>query len=153
APSSGSGTVYTCAPSPAVTYAAGVTLAFVPDVAGTGGATTVNVNGLGAKSVKQADGTTNPTSTDLAAGKFYLLAYDGSVFRLPLNATNAANITSGTLASGRLPSPTASTIGGVQSKTAASNQFLTAINTDGSVSAAQPSAGNISGLAASATTD
>jgi hypothetical protein len=103
APASGSGTAYTCSPSPAIaSYAAGVVLAFVPDVNGSGGATTVNVSGLGAKSIKQADGATNPLSTDLAAGKVYLLTYDGSVFRLELNATNAANITSGTLPDARL---------------------------------------------------
>src|SRR3954453_22332673 len=46
APASASGTTYTCSPNPAVSsYAAGVTLAFVPDVNGTGGATTINVSG------------------------------------------------------------------------------------------------------------
>jgi hypothetical protein len=154
APASASGTTYTCSPSPIVTaYAAGVTLAFVPDVAGAGGATTVNVNGLGAKSIKQADGSTNPVSTDLLAGRVYVLTYDGSVFRLGLNATNAANITSGTLAAARLPLPAASSVGGVQSKAAVTNQFLTAINTDGTVSSAQPAASNVTGLASSATVD
>lgn len=83
APASASGTTYTCTPSPAVSsYAAGTTLAFVPDVNGTGGATTVNVNALGAKSIKLADGSTNPASTDLVASVFYLLTYDGTVFRV-----------------------------------------------------------------------
>lgn len=83
APSSGSGVTYTCAPSPAVTaYAAGTTLAFVPDVNGSGGATTVTVNALTAKSIKQADGTTNPTSSSLVATNVYTLVYDGTVFRI-----------------------------------------------------------------------
>lgn len=83
APASASGTAYTCTPSPALTsYASGVTLAFVPDVNGTGGATTVAVSGLVAKSVKLADGTTDPTSTSLVAGQQYYLAYDGTVFRI-----------------------------------------------------------------------
>ena len=69
------------------------------------------------------------------------------------NTTNASNISSGTLAAARLPTPTASTLGGVMSLASASHKFLTAIGTDGSVTQAQPSAGDISGLAASATTD
>jgi hypothetical protein len=77
------------------------------------------------------------------------------------DATNASNISSGTLNSARLPSipasllpnPTASTLGGVESATAPSNQFMTGINTSGVPQFAQPSASNVSGLAASATTD
>jgi hypothetical protein len=127
APASASGSAYTCAPSPAITsYAAGVTVALVPDVSGTGGATTLNVNGLGAKPVKLADGSTNPASADLTAGRLYFLTYDGTQFRL-------ARV--------------------IQTKTATSHQFLTAINADGSVSATQPAASDVSGLATSATTD
>jgi hypothetical protein len=69
------------------------------------------------------------------------------------DATNAANISSGTLPAGRLPVPAVSTLGGVNSKAAVSHNFLTAIGTDGSVSQAQPAAADVSGLAASATTD
>lgn len=46
-----------------------------------------------------------------------------------------------------LPNPGASSKGGVQSKAAVSNQFLTQIGTDGSVLAAQPAFSNISGTA------
>jgi len=111
------------------------------------------VSGLGQKAVKQADGATNPGGTDLTAGKEYFLTYDGAVFRLGVDGTNAANIAGGTLQAARLPLPTATSVGGVQSKAAVANQFLTAINTDGTVTTAQPSAGNVSGLAASAITD
>jgi hypothetical protein len=44
-----------------------------------------------------------------------------------------------------LPTPTASTLGGVESKAAVSHQFLTAINTDGSVGQAQPAVSDLSG--------
>ncbi len=82
APASASGTTYTCTASPAVTsYTTGVTLAFVPDVAGSGGATTVNANGLGAKSVVLGDGSTNPTARDFQVGTLYTLVYDGTKFR------------------------------------------------------------------------
>ena len=127
APASVSGTAYSCAPSPAVTsYTAGVTLALVPDVNGSGGATTLNVNGLGARSVKESDGTTNPVNAELTAGRLYFLTYDGTVFRMER---------------------------GVQAKTAPSHQFVTAINADGSVGTGQPAASDVTGLAASATTD
>lgn len=69
------------------------------------------------------------------------------------DATNAGNIGSGTLGAGRLPAPTSSTLGGVKSLASVSHQFLTQIGTDGSVSQAQPAASDVSGLAASATTD
>ncbi len=113
APSGGSGSTYACSPSPAVaSYTAGLTLAFVPDVSAAGGATTLNVCGLGAKPVKAADGATNPSAADLDPGKVYFVTYDGTLFRI-----------------GR----------GVQTKAASSHQFLTGIGTDGSVArASQP---------------
>ncbi len=84
ADATGSTTTYTCptaTPCPS-SYTAGVTLAFVPQANGAGGATTVNVCALGAKSIKLTDGTTNPTSSTLAAGSVYTLTYDGTVFRV-----------------------------------------------------------------------
>jgi hypothetical protein len=70
-----------------------------------------------------------------------------------VDTTNASNITSGTLAAARLPNPTASTLGGVQSLAAVSHQFLDSISTSGVPHASQPIAADIGGLAASATTD
>jgi hypothetical protein len=60
------------------------------------------------------------------------------------DTTNAANIGSGTLPAGRLPNPSASTLGGVKSLATATNKFLTQIGTDGSVSQAQPDISNLS---------
>jgi hypothetical protein len=64
-----------------------------------------------------------------------------------IDTTNASNITSGTLPAARLPTPTASTLGGVQSYAAVSNQFINAISTAGVPSSAQPAFSNLSGAA------
>ncbi len=60
---------------------------------------------------------------------------------------SASNITTGTLPAGQLPNPSASTLGGVQSKAAVSNQFLTSISTSGVPASAQPAFTDISGVA------
>lgn len=66
------------------------------------------------------------------------------------DTTVATNITSGTLPAARLPNPSASTLGGVQSYAAVSNQFLTSISTAGVPASAQPAFTNISGTATAA---
>src|SRR5208282_4554044 len=67
---SGSGTAYTCAMSPTLTaLTTGMYLHWNPDVSGTGGATTLNVDTLGTIPVKLADGVTNITSVDVVAGR------------------------------------------------------------------------------------
>ncbi len=81
--SSGSGSVYTCALAPTLTaYTSGMTVRWKPDVSGTGGATTLNIDTLGAASVKLADGATDPGPGDLVAGRLYQIWYDGASFRL-----------------------------------------------------------------------
>jgi hypothetical protein len=82
APASASGTGYLCSMSPTLTmYTIGMISNFKPDVNGTGGATTLNIDALGSRAVKLSDGTTNPGASDIVAGHFYLFAYDGTVFR------------------------------------------------------------------------
>lgn len=66
------------------------------------------------------------------------------------NALNASNISSGTLGAARLPNPTASTLGGVQSYVAVANQFLTSISTSGVPVSAQPAFTNLTGTLAAA---
>ena len=69
------------------------------------------------------------------------------------DTTNASNIASGTLGAARLPNPTSGSLGGVQSIAPVATNFLTGISTSGVPSQARPAASDISGLAASATTD
>ena len=80
---SGSGTAYTCFPSPTVSmYTVGMVLHWKPDASGTGGATTLNVDTLGAVALKLSDGITDPGPGDIAAGRLYEIWYDGASFRL-----------------------------------------------------------------------
>jgi hypothetical protein len=81
--SSGSSSTYTCAMAPTLTaYTAGMVLNWTPDVSGAGGPTTLNVDVLGAESVKLSDGATDPAVGDVTGGKMYLVRFDGTVFRL-----------------------------------------------------------------------
>lgn len=90
ASSSGSASQYTCALSPTLAaYTAGMVLHWTPDVAGAGGATTLNVDTLGATPVKLADGATNPASATIVAGQLYVIWYDGSVFRIGSGGSTA----------------------------------------------------------------
>jgi hypothetical protein len=108
ASASGSSTAYTCSMSPTLTvYTAGMTLDWVPDVTGSGGATTLNVDTLGAISLRLADGATNPGPADAVAGRLYGVWYDGAVFRIsgpvvPAGVLGEALPACGTAVRGRL---------------------------------------------------
>lgn len=89
--SAGSSNAYTCGMSPTLqAYTAGMVLAWKPNVNGAGGATTLNVDTLGAVALKQADGVTDPASADIVAGRLYNVWHDGTVFRLMTPAVNVA---------------------------------------------------------------
>ena len=88
----GSSSAYTCGLSPTLqSYTTGMVLAWKPNVNGAGGATTLNVDTLGAVTLKQADGVTDPTSADIVAGRLYNVWHDGAVFRLMTPAVNVAS--------------------------------------------------------------
>lgn len=61
-------------------YSKGERIAFFPNVTNTG-AITLNINGLGAKSIVKSDGTAL-TAGDVASGQFTEIVYDGSAFRI-----------------------------------------------------------------------
>lgn len=61
------------------------------------GASTVNVNFLGAKSLKKSDGTTDVTTGDIPAGQYVTFIYDGTHF-VKQNQTSATSTAQGILA-------------------------------------------------------
>jgi hypothetical protein len=69
------------------------------------------------------------------------------------DTTNAGNISSGTLPAGRLPNPSVTTLGGVESLASASHKWINQISTSGVPSATQPACSDLSDAAASCGTD
>lgn len=63
------------------------------------------------------------------------------------DTTNAANISSGTLNAARLPNPSATTLGGIQSITAVGSKWVAAISTSGVPSLTQPAFTDLTGAA------
>lgn len=76
-PSGGSGSTFTC--SSGVSNSTQGAIAFVPDVNCAAGSITINPGG-GVKSLKLADGVTNPGLNGCVAGTQYFVAYNGSVW-------------------------------------------------------------------------
>ena len=75
------GLAYACFTDALSSYTTGTVVYWIAGLAGVGGATTLDINGLGAKAIKQADGLTNPSATDIVQGRMYPIWYDGLVFR------------------------------------------------------------------------
>jgi hypothetical protein len=76
---------YTCslnAASALTAYTAGMHLTLTGDVTNTGAAT-LNVDSVGLKNIKQADGATDPTSGQIVAGRPTTVYFDGTLWRLP----------------------------------------------------------------------
>lgn len=67
-----------------------------------------------------------------------------------IDTTNAGNISSGTLPAGRLPTPTASTLGGVQSLTCSTSNWFRTLSTAGVFGCSQPSFSDLTGQVAAA---
>lgn len=86
----GAANAYTLTPSNALPgYSNRMIAVFAPTVANTG-ASTLNVSGLGAKSIVSVSGAAL-VSGDLAVGTIYLAAYDGTSFRLTSTTKNYAD--------------------------------------------------------------
>lgn len=80
ADATGSTTAYTCpTPSPTVSTLTGLLITLVPQATNTASAT-VNVAGLGVKTLKTSDCSTNLSASALVGGSAYLFSYNGTVF-------------------------------------------------------------------------
>lgn len=76
--STGSANAYVLTVAPAITaYATGQVFSFIANFANTGSAT-LNVSGLGAKTIKKNDGATNLVAGDIASGQTVIVVYDGT---------------------------------------------------------------------------
>jgi len=125
ASSSGSASQYTCSLTPTLAaYTSGMVLHWKPDVAGAGGPTTINVDTLGTKPLKAADGVSDPAPTDISAGKLYNIWYDGSVFRMMAGAGGASGGSSMTYPGAGVPNSTGSAWGTSYAVGASANDLV-----------------------------
>lgn len=81
---SASATASTCTMSPTLTtYTSGMLLLWKAGATNSSGAITLAIDSLPSpKSIKKIDGTTDPATNSLVSGQYYLLAYDGTVWRV-----------------------------------------------------------------------
>ncbi|MCL4782562.1 MAG: hypothetical protein KJZ70_05965 [Bryobacterales bacterium] len=78
-----SGSEFTCSLSPQLAnYTSGMVLRWRPDMDSAGGPTTLDIDLVGPKSVKLADGLTDPHPGSVKAGELYSIWYDGVRFRI-----------------------------------------------------------------------
>ena len=93
-PAGGSAIAYTCAMTPTLsTYTAGMLVNWRPDISGSGGTTSLEIDSLGPKSVKLSDGLTDPSPGDILSGRLQQIWYDGTVFRLLVPPTGVVAAT------------------------------------------------------------
>lgn len=74
---------------------------------------------------------------------FLLIAFAANAQGIYNPQNDASKLTTGTLPAARLPNPSASTLGGVQSLTCAANQWLNTVSTSGVPACAQPNFSNL----------
>lgn len=75
---------YTCSLSAThvlLGYTPGMTILLMADGSNSGPAS-LNIDNLGVRSIKQTDGTTDPTPGTFLPGHFHLLVFDGTVWRI-----------------------------------------------------------------------
>jgi hypothetical protein len=88
----GTNAITASAPIVMTAYAAGQTFRFIASASNTG-ATTININSIGLKSITR-DGTTALVAGDLVSGGAYQLIYDGTQFQLTNSSNASVQVTS-----------------------------------------------------------
>lgn len=97
--SASSGTVYAIALDPAPTLVAGTTIRFKASTTGTGGATTIAINGGSAVSIKRPDGQ-NPLAGDIVDDGIHQLTHDGTNWVVAIPPMNINGLTTETTVDG-----------------------------------------------------
>ena len=94
----GSADAYVAATPALAAYAAGNLIVMKANFTNTGAAT-INLNGLGAKSIKKNDGATALSANDIVSGQIVVLRYDGTNFQMlsPVGTPATAAFTSKTV--------------------------------------------------------
>lgn len=96
----GAADAYVITPAPAITaYTVGQEFAFKAVNANTG-ASTLNVNALGVKTIKKKDGATDLAAGDIAAGMIVKVMYDGTNFVMLNPVANTVTLTGGAYPAG-----------------------------------------------------
>jgi hypothetical protein len=129
--------------TPAITaYATGNLFSFVAATTNTGAAT-INLNGLGAKSITK-QGTTALAASDIVSGRVYLIEYDGTRFQL-INPSTSTISTISFGSTGLTPSTATSGAVTVAGTLAASNggTGLTSLGTGVATFLGTPSSANL----------
>lgn len=88
----GSANAYVAASPALASYAAGNYIEFKASFTNTG-SSTLNVNGLGAKTIKKNDGATNLAANDIISGQVVTVLYDGTNFQMLSPIGTPATIT------------------------------------------------------------
>jgi hypothetical protein len=111
---------YRCSLSAAslTAYTPGMWLTLLVDTTNTGAAT-LDVDRVGVRDIRQSDGLTNPVAGQITVGRAVTITYDGTAWRLPPYSGVPFSATA--------------------------NQFVTAIDSAGAASTAQPSFANLAG--------
>lgn len=101
----------------------------------------------GVSSFNTRTGAVTQTSGDVTGALGYT-PVDPSTLASIATSGSATDLSTGTVPAARLPNPTATTLGGVESIAAVSHQFLTSISTSGVPAQAQPAFTDVSGSVA-----
>ncbi len=127
---------------------------YIIDPVGAVGATyTLTLARAGSDTIETSASSGQTSYVISAPRQFVELRSDGTSKWVVSDRGDAAGLTFGTLPAARLPNPTSSTLGGVESLAAASHKWINAISTSGVPAASQPACADISDAAASCATN
>lgn len=99
---------------------------------------------VGATSADPVPRTVSGDATFSSAGALTVTKTNGSSFAAVATSGSASDLGTGTLPAGRLPNPSASSLGGVESYAAVTHQWINSISTSGVPGSTQPACADLS---------